>query len=92
MNIIEIHVAGVKQKRGSNDRRWGQRDKWGQTLRSLVANCQDFGFDSEGDGKTLEDSKQRKHVVCPTFEQNPFSCCTGISLCGVKTETSRAAM
>lgn len=28
-------------------------DKWGQTLRSLVTDCQDFGFDSEGDGMTL---------------------------------------
>lgn len=66
-------------------------DKWGQTLRSLVTDCQDFGFDSEGDGMTLEDSKQRKDVVCPMFEQNPFSCCIRISLPGVKTETSRAA-
>lgn len=60
-------------------------------MRSLVADYQDFGFDSEGDGKTLEDSKQRKDVLCPTFEQNPFSCCTGIGLSSVRTERSRAA-
>lgn len=88
----EIHVAGVKQKRGSNDRRRSQREKWGQILRSLAADTQNFCFDSDGDGTILEDSRQRKDVVCPTFEQNPFSCCTGIGLSGMKTETSRVAM
>ena len=55
----EINVAGVKQERGSMIG-WGWRDEWGQTLRRLVADYQDFGFDSERDGKTLEDSQAEK--------------------------------
>lgn len=48
----EIHVAGVKQKRGSNDGRRSQREKWDQTLRSLLQTLRTFALTLRGMGQS----------------------------------------